>query len=130
MISKAMPAEAVIWVGNMLWGRGLNDRLHWATRAKYTKQERGQVAWAFDRHGLDGHRLPAAPYEVNLVRVYSGRERELDDDNWVGAAKGSRDQVALQLGVNDGDRQAVRFTYAQERGPRSGLRIEIRTRAA
>ena len=71
--------------------------------------------------------------ELNLtdwhqLKALSHRERELDDDNWIGAAKGSRDQVALQLSVNDGDRAAIRFAYAQERGERSGLRIEIRTR--
>lgn len=117
-----------ILVPLLVVGRGLNDRLHWATKAKRAKNERGATCWAFARHRLDGGSLPAGPYEVRLIRVYSGRERELDDDNFVGAAKNVRDQVADELHVNDGDRQAVRFTYTQEKGPQTGIRIEIQTR--
>jgi hypothetical protein len=118
----------IIWCPLLVVGRGLNDRLHWAVRARINKRERGQVAWHFCEHKLRGGALPKGPYEVRLVRVFSGRERLLDDDNWIGAAKGSRDQVADELGVNDGDRQAIRFTYNQEKGQRTGVRIEISTR--
>lgn len=121
----AIPTEAIIWVPLMITGRGLNDRLHWAVRAKYTKKERGHIAWAFCEHRLRGGRLPQGPYSVRLVRVFTSPARIWDDDNWVGAAKGTRDQVADELGVNDGDRAAIRFSYEQEKGPRTGVRIEI-----
>jgi hypothetical protein len=121
--------SASIWVPYLFTGRGLNDRISWRVRAKLVKQERGHVIWALTRWAMDGHVLPVGPYEVRLVRVYSGRERELDDDNWVGAAKSVRDQVAVELHVNDGDRSAIRFSYAQEKGECSGVRIEISTRA-
>ena len=117
-----------IWIPYLCLGRGLNDRLHWAVRAKHTKRERGQVIWAFMQYELGGGKLPAQPYDVRLVRVYSARERLMDDDNWVGACKGARDQIAAQLGVNDGDREAIRFQYEQERGTKSGVRIEIAQR--
>lgn len=124
----AVPASAVIRVPLLVVGRGLNDRTHWATRAKHTKHERGAVIWAFLCFRREGGEMPAGPYEVLLTRVYSGREREYDDDNWIGAAKALRDQVASELHVNDGDRGAVRFTYSQEKGPRTEVRIEIRSR--
>lgn len=129
MISPAALGSVVIWCPLLVVGRGLNDRLHWAVRARINKRERGQVIWCFAQHGLRGGKLPAGPYDVRLVRVYSGRERELDDDNWVGAAKGTRDQVAAELKVNDGDRTAIRFSYSQEKGQRTGVRIEIHTRS-
>jgi hypothetical protein len=111
-------------------GRGLNERVHWTTRAKHTKHERGAVIWAFVQHRLNGGSLPIGPYAVHLVRVFVPPMRFLDDDNWVGAAKGIRDQVAAELHVNDGDRAAVRFTYDQEPGPKAIVRVEIRTREA
>lgn len=114
-----------IWIPRLTLGRGLNDRLHWAVRAKHTKHERGAVVWAFAQERLRGRAMPNGPYEVRLVRVYSGRERMMDDDNWVAACKGCRDQVAAELHVNDGDRSQIRFQYDQEPGQVSGVRIEI-----
>lgn len=115
----------VINIPLLVVGRGLNDRTHWATRAKHNKRERGAVCWAFARFGLDGGKLPEGPYQVTLIRVYSGRERELDDDNWIGAAKAVRDQVAAELHVNDGNKNQIRFTYAQEKGVQTAVRIEV-----
>lgn len=125
MIAQAALGSVVIWCPLLVVGRGLNDRLHWAVRARINKRERGQVAMAFDWFKAKGGRLPPGPYEVRLVRVYSGREREMDDDNNISGFKGSRDQVAAELKVNDGDRSAIRFTYMQEKGEKTGVRIEI-----
>lgn len=121
----AQPAAAIIWIPLMTCGRGLNDRIHWSVRARITKRERGHVAWAVCEYKLKGGRIPAGPYAVRLARVYSGRERLWDDDNWVAGAKAVRDQIAAELNVNDGNRAAIKFTYDQEQGPRSGVRIEI-----
>lgn len=63
-------------------------------------------------------------FHVHLVRVSPKRGKQLDDDNCIASFKHVRDQVAAQLGVDDGDRQRIRFTYDQERGPWN-VRIEL-----
>ncbi len=59
------------------------------------------------------------PLVCTLTRI----GRKLDDDNLASAFKAVRDQVAAELGVDDGS-DAVAWRYAQERGP-AGIRIEI-----
>jgi hypothetical protein len=63
------------------------------------------------------------PVSVHLVRV-SKTGRMLDDDNLRSAFKAIRDQVAAELGIDDGDKARVRFTYDEVRGP-WGIRIEV-----
>jgi len=48
----------------------------------------------------------------------------LDDDNLASALKAVRDEVAAQLGVDDGRAAPVRWVPAQEEGP-WGVRIHI-----
>ncbi len=101
-------------------GSGLNARLHWAVRAKRTKVEHLAVAVS-----MGGWFKPVLPAAVLLTRVSPGT-RPMDDDNLAGSLKGIRDAVAKRMGVDDGKRELIRFSYAQERGP-WGVRIEIRT---
>jgi hypothetical protein len=92
---------------------GQNEREHHHTRARRVAKEREAVHLAW---------LAARPViHVHLVRV-SPHHAELDDDNNVASLKHVRDQVAEQLGVDDGDRRRLRFTYGQDRGP-WGVRI-------
>lgn len=69
-----------------------------------------QRAWSF-------------PVLVTLTRI-SPHHQELDDDNLYASLKAVRDQVAEELGVDDGDKSRIRFEPKQERGP-WGVRITI-----
>lgn len=95
-------------------GRGLNSAARTAVaEAGKRKAERSKVALG----------LLAAQLEVTLTRVSPGT-RPLDPDNLVASLKGTIDQVAAWLGIDDGDKR-LKFIPQQERGP-WGVRIEIR----
>ncbi len=99
-----------------------NLREHWSTKAKRTKSQRNAVVLA--RHGGGFLSAIAAitrgePLVCTLTRI----GRKLDDDNLASAFKAVRDQVAEELGVDDGS-DAVAWRYAQEKG-KAGIRIEI-----
>jgi hypothetical protein len=89
---------------------GLNVREHFRARARRVKAERHATAWL-----LRGKPKPALPCTVRLTRV--APSSGLDDDNLAGAVKGVRDQLAEWLGVDDKDRETVRYLAAQRRGP-------------
>jgi hypothetical protein len=109
-------------------GRGLNDSVHWAVRAKATKKVRGDVRlalllklstekwlWPIDR---------TLRVRVKLTRISAG---EMDDDGLTGALKAVRDGVADAFGTDDSSRSSLRFEYAQEKCKRGyfGVRIQI-----
>lgn len=102
----------------------LNQREHWAKRARRTKRERGvvglmlraelgRVVWLDDDGGA---------VVVQLKRI---APRKLDDDNLRGALKAVRDEVAAFLGVDDGDAR-VEWAYDQARGAAHEYGVEIR----
>lgn len=68
----------------------LNQRVHWATKAKQAKIERHAAYYTVKPHAL--------PCTVTLTRI---GPRELDGDNLQGSCKGVRDGVADRLGVDD-----------------------------
>lgn len=57
----------------------------------------------------DKRQARAGICRVLIVRY--GRRR-LDDDNWIASAKGLRDAIAAQLGIDDGDPR-IKFDYEQ-----------------
>jgi hypothetical protein len=61
------------------------------------------------------------PCEVLLTRL---GPKELDDDNWVGAAKAVRDGVADAFGVSDRDPR-ITWRYAQKQQPSYAVEIEV-----
>lgn len=93
---------------------GLNSREHWAVRAKRVQRERKATRWFWKIHDmwmLEGYR---GPIIVTLVRV-SPATRQPDGDNAVGGLKGVRDQIASQLGRDDGDR-TITWVYDTRKG--------------
>jgi hypothetical protein len=91
----------------------LNARLHWRARARLVKGERMAVALAvLASPSLRLWRL-TPPLVVTLTRI---GPRKLDSDNVQGALKAIRDEVAAQLGLDDGD-ERIEWRYGQERGP-------------
>lgn len=108
-----------------------NQRLHWATKAKQVKAQRKAVAMAWrcvpreQRQALAEWRHEGFRLAVTLSRVAT---RKLDDDNLASAFKAVRDQVAAELGIDDGG-DAVAWRYTQTTPPRKhqpGVMIMIR----
>jgi hypothetical protein len=87
-----------------------NLREHWSRRARRVKAQREAVAQRLRRCQLP----PTRALEVHLVRV---SPRYLDGDNLQSALKPIRDAVAAWLGVTDGPRGPVTWTYDQEPPP-------------
>ena len=105
-----------------------NLREHWATRAKRVKAQRTAVWAAFRSRaiygalsGVTAMLMRGEQLEARLIRQ---SPRRLDDDNAVSSLKAARDQVAKELGINDGGDSVV-WTYSQRKGP-ALLVIEIR----
>lgn len=93
---------------------GLNSREHWAVRAKRVQRERKATRWFWKTHDmwmLEGYK---GPLFVTLIRC-SPSSRPADMDNVVGGLKAVRDQIASQLGRDDGDR-SITWVYNQRRG--------------
>lgn len=100
----------------------LNQRIHWAARAKQAKTER-LATYLAAFQSLKPRRKPVTfPCTVRLTRV---SPRSLDDDNLRGALKAVRDEVASMLGVDDRDPR-VTWAYAQEKGKPS-VCVEVRS---
>jgi hypothetical protein len=94
----------------MRTGRGGNDREHPMARHRRVKAEKKNVGWM-----LAVRVKPKTPCVIILTRV--APSEGLDDDNLVGALKGTRDAVADWLGVDDKHKHIVRYRYEQRRGP-------------
>lgn len=97
----------------------LNEREHWAAKAKRVKGERAETDVALRRRM--GWRTQAELKRElaaggRLVVTLGRRGRGLLDtgDNLPAALKGVRDQVAEWLGINDRDPR-VRWDYEQSR---------------
>lgn len=93
----------------------VQSREHWRklhARATAQKLTTWAILTAAERRAPAGAGKP--PFSVRIVRV---GPRPMDDDNASGSAKHVRDTIAKCLGVDDGDRKAIRFTYGQKIGP-------------
>lgn len=100
-----------------------NLREHFMAKAKRVKAERRAVAqcWmvAYSILKLREERLPELPLVVSLTRV---GPKLWDSDNNVSGMKGVRDQIAEQLGVDDGD-QRIKWIYGQRQA--KGWAVEV-----
>jgi hypothetical protein len=97
-------------------------------RAGRVKNQRNATRFALHdwKHYDDMKRLKGLLAELRLVvKLTRGAARELDDDNLQGAFKAVRDEVAAFFGIDDGDRQRIRFEYFAERAKPPVVRIEL-----
>lgn len=78
-------------------------------RRKSAQQMATHVQWKQAQAARGGVKV-ILPCVVRLTRIGS---RRLDDDNLAGAFKACRDQIAREIGVDDGS-ELIRFEYAQE----------------
>lgn len=100
---------------------GLNAREHWHVRAKRTLRERQatRLFWLKAKPPVF-----FLPLRITLIRVSPGNGADLD--NVVGGLKGVRDQIADQLGFDDGDSR-ISWRYDQRKGP-WGVTVHIESR--
>jgi hypothetical protein len=90
----------------------LNLREHWRVKANRNTSHRAAAFIAL-RQACPKFNPAILPCEVTLTRI---APRELDDDNLAGGFKSVRDGVADWLGVDDGDKETVRWHYRQQKG--------------
>lgn len=103
----------------------LNARMHWRVRARQVKAERMATRLVVRLTGRDRIAVACLGATITLVRV---GPRKLDSDNVQGALKAIRDEVAAQLGIDDGD-ERLTWLYSQERGAYA-VRVVIEPRGA
>lgn len=108
-----------------------NLREHWATKARRMKAQRNAVALAMlaeKRALLDLHARLARGEDLRCVLMRCS-PRKLDDDNLASAFKAIRDEVAKQLGVDDGG-DRVEWVYRQDSSLHAWVVVAIARTAA
>jgi hypothetical protein len=101
----------------------MNQREHWATRRKRKVIQQAHVAIAFSGSNATWwRRNHQPPYAVTLTRI---APRRFDSDNLASSWKHVQDEVARQLGIDDGS-DLVRWTYEQKKGLPKQYAVEIR----
>lgn len=86
-----------------------NSRGHWAKGYKRGAGQRIEMQYYW-RQALKGRKV-SPPCTVRLTRIACGVE--LDDDNLRRAFKAIRDQIAAEIGIDDGSK-LILFEYDQE----------------
>lgn len=86
----------------------LNQREHWGAKNRRKLDQQEQIAVAM-LNALRGKRIEL-PCVVKLTRI---GPKKMDNDNLAGAMKYCQDQIARQLGVDDGDESKVIFHHCQ-----------------
>lgn len=97
----------------------LNQREHWAARARRAKLHRESTYHAMRAEALFSG--TTGPLEITLTRI---APRLLDDDNAIAGLKAARDGIADWLGRDDGD-QLLTWRYGQQKGA-YGVRVTVR----
>jgi len=104
----------------------MNQREHWGAKNRRKQDQQEQVAVAM-LNALRGKRVEL-PCVVKMTRI---GPKKMDNDNLAGAMKHCQDQIARQLGVDDGDESKVIFHhYQMPIGSRDyAVKVEITSRA-
>jgi hypothetical protein len=104
----------------------MNQREHWHATYRRHRVHYSAVVMSFAYPARLWLRAHPAPYGVSLIRI---APRPLDADNLAASFKAVQDEVARQLGVDDGS-DLVRWTYAQRKGRPKEYAVEIRIEQA
>jgi hypothetical protein len=94
-----------------------NLREHWAVRARRVKRERMAIALGcrLAARTQPARSIGPGPVVATLTRIAPRRITDTHD-NLRSGFKGVVDELARQLGLDDGD-ERITWKYAQERGP-------------
>ena len=84
-----------------------NKREHWAVRNKRKVKQQSDFSYLWRNAKLK----PSLPCTVIFTRYAN---RILDDDNCIGGFKAVRDQLAKEIGIDDGS-DLISFKYRQEK---------------
>lgn len=99
-----------------------NERIHWGkkVRRKNEQQQAIHIAW---KKAVSVLGPASTPCVVRLTRVGS---QALDSDNLAISFKACRDQIAHELGIDDGS-ESVKWEYAQVAVGRRvyAIRVEV-----
>lgn len=99
-----------------------NLREHWAVRADRARNQRRAVA--IEMHGTCPSTLRRWQGGICVTLCRIGK-RLLDDDNLAGGFKAVRDEIAAQLGRDDGPASGITWRYTQIKGSAYGVHITI-----
>jgi len=97
-----------------------NMRLHWAAKAKLTRDQRTRTRMSLAAVA-QSFGVEVLPVTVVLTRI---APRRLDGDNLQSGFKAVRDGVADWLGVDDGS-SLIDWQYAQRSGGSGVYKVEI-----
>lgn len=117
--SKPEPYDWKLWLPIRTVSEA-NQREHWAAKAKRAKGQRILVASL-----MRGNVWPDKPLAVTLRRICKDRRGILDDDNLARSFKAVRDEVAKQIGRDDGD-DSLKWIYEQKIGGKYAVEIEVK----
>jgi hypothetical protein len=98
-----------------------NRREHWAVKHRRSSAERRAVTMAWRVHC----REPIDSQFGYVVQLTYIGPRKLDSDGVVAAFKSVRDQIADELGINDGD-AGTTWNYAQRRSRPGQYAAEVK----
>lgn len=111
---------------NRAGGRSGSVRRAFAAEAARYRKARGIWTWlianAAQRAGCP---RATGKRRVVYVRIMGPRERSWDEDNLIGGGKMVFDALVAAGLLVDDNRAMCERAYAEERGPESGLRLEI-----
>src|SRR5688500_753521 len=96
-----------------------NQREHWAAKSKRKKSQQHDLKILWQEHTRKYERKHGKP-EVTIPAIITFTRfscKQMDADNLAGAFKHVQDQLARELGIDDGD-GSVTWVYKQERTPK------------
>lgn len=97
----------------------MNTRWHWTKMAALKKRQRRRV-----REAMKGTTPPRPPMVVIITRL---GPRRLDDDNLAASCKYIRDQIAEEVGLDDGS-PLYTWVYLQRVSKTCAVEIEMMSR--
>lgn len=108
-----MKLEIPIYIPSMA-----NARLHWSARSREVKRQRDITAVMFR---ANVRTKPCPPCTITLTRR---GPRKMDDDNLISSFKAVRDQLAKEMGVDDGSSD-IQWKYGFEKSKDYSILIDI-----
>lgn len=119
---SALPKPGLQFVVPVRTRSTLNEREHWAVRARRAKIQR-TATWLCAPLELRKSKWELWPVVVTLTRI---SPRQLDSgDNLPSALKAIRDEVATLLGIDDRDPRCA-WVYEQAKGEPGQYAVQIR----
>jgi hypothetical protein len=110
---------------------GLNQREHWAPKAKRAKDQRSAafnvLMYSVGPHPRYLPEWPESPAPVTITITRRGGGR-MDDDGLTASAKHVRDGIADWLGIDDGDPRLT-WVVRQDKAPRGQHWVDIEVTA-